>query len=49
MEGPVRGHQEGPISMLRKISAALALLASSTIAAQAAGDAKAGAEVFKLG
>jgi cytochrome c len=47
MEGPVRGHQEGPISMLRKISAALALLASSTIAAQAAGDAKAGAEVFK--
>ena len=33
--------------MLRKISAALALLAGSTIAAQAAGDAKAGAEVFK--
>lgn len=33
--------------MLRKISTALALLAASTIAAYAAGDAKAGAEVFK--
>jgi cytochrome c len=33
--------------MFRKISVALALLAGSTLAAQAAGDAKAGAEVFK--
>jgi cytochrome c len=33
--------------MFRKISVALALLAGSTIAAQAAGDAKAGADVFK--
>jgi cytochrome c len=33
--------------MFRKISVALALLAGSTFAAQAAGDAKAGADVFK--
>jgi cytochrome c len=33
--------------MFRKISVALALLAGTTIAAQAAGDAKAGADVFK--
>jgi cytochrome c len=33
--------------MFRKISVALALLAGSTLAAQAAGDAKAGADVFK--
>ena len=33
--------------MFRKISVALALLAVSTIAAEAAGDAKAGADVFK--
>jgi len=33
--------------MFRKISVALALLAGSTIAVQAAGDAKAGADVFK--
>lgn len=33
--------------MLRKVFPALALLAASTIAANAAGDAKAGAEVFK--
>ena len=33
--------------MFRKISVALALLAGSTIAAQAVGDPKAGAEVFK--
>ena len=33
--------------MFRKISVALALLAGSTIAAQAVGDAKAGADVFK--
>ena len=33
--------------MFRKITVALALLAGSTIAAQAAGDAKAGADVFK--
>lgn len=33
--------------MFRKVSVALALLAGSTIAAQAAGDAKAGADVFK--
>jgi cytochrome c len=33
--------------MFRKISVALALLAGFTIAAQAAGDAKAGADVFK--
>ena len=33
--------------MLRKVSAALALLAASTLAANAAGDTKAGAEVFK--
>jgi cytochrome c len=33
--------------MLRKISTALALLAAFPLAAQAAGDAKAGAEVFK--
>ncbi len=33
--------------MFRKISVALALLAGSTVAAQAAGDAKAGADVFK--
>jgi cytochrome c len=33
--------------MFRKISVALALLAGSTIAAQAIGDPKAGAEVFK--
>jgi cytochrome c len=33
--------------MFREISVALALLAGSTIAAQAAGDAKAGADVFK--
>ena len=33
--------------MFRKISVALALLAGTSIAAQAAGDAKEGAEVFK--
>lgn len=33
--------------MFRKISVALALLAGSTVAAQAVGDAKAGADVFK--
>jgi cytochrome c len=33
--------------MFRKIFTALALLAGSTLVAQAAGDAKAGAEVFK--
>jgi cytochrome c len=33
--------------MFRKICVALALLAGSTIASQAAGDAKAGADVFK--
>ena len=33
--------------MFRKISVALALLAGSTLAAQAAGDAKSGADVFK--
>ncbi|HEY1876699.1 MAG TPA: c-type cytochrome [Rhizomicrobium sp.] len=33
--------------MFREISVALALLAGTTIAAQAAGDAKAGADVFK--
>jgi cytochrome c len=33
--------------MLRNISTALALLAASTLAAQAAGDAKSGADVFK--
>jgi len=33
--------------MFRKITVALALLAGSTIAAQAAGDAKSGADVFK--
>jgi len=33
--------------MFRKISVALALLAGSTLVAQAAGDAKAGADVFK--
>jgi cytochrome c len=33
--------------MFRKIAVALALLAGSTLAAEAAGDAKAGADVFK--
>src|SRR5579863_4518808 len=33
MEGPRRGHQEGPNSMFRKISVALAWLAGSAIAA----------------
>jgi cytochrome c len=33
--------------MLRKFSIALALLAGTSLAAQAAGDAKAGAQVFK--
>ncbi|HEY2008510.1 MAG TPA: c-type cytochrome [Rhizomicrobium sp.] len=33
--------------MFRKITVALALLAGSTLAAEAAGDAKAGADVFK--
>lgn len=33
--------------MFRKIAVALTLLAGSTLAAQAAGDAKAGADVFK--
>ena len=33
--------------MFRKISVALAMLAGSTMAAQAVGDAKAGADVFK--
>lgn len=33
--------------MFRKISVALAVLAGSTVAAQAVGDPKAGAEVFK--
>ena len=33
--------------MLRNISTALALLAATTIAANAAGDAKSGADVFK--
>jgi cytochrome c len=42
----VRGTKEG-YSMLRKIFAVLALLAGSTIAANAAGDAKAGEAVFK--
>lgn len=47
MESPRQGHLEGPNSMFRKITVALALLAGSAVAAEAAGDTKEGAEVFK--
>jgi cytochrome c len=43
---PSRSSKEG-LFMLRKSLITLALLASSVVAAQAAGDAKAGAAVFK--
>jgi cytochrome c len=45
MEGAA--NRNGPYSMLRKVFTALALLAASSLAANAAGDAKAGADVFK--
>ena len=47
MEGPCQPERTKGFSMLRKVSTALALLAASTLAANAAGDAKAGADVFK--
>jgi cytochrome c len=48
MEGAAKSEPtKGLSSMLRKLLPALALLAASTIAANAAGDAKAGADVFK--
>ena len=46
MEGAANRNGPG-FSMLRKVFTALALLAASTIVANAAGDAKAGADVFK--
>ena len=46
MEAPIRGAKKGSC-MLRNSLIALALLASSSVAAQAVGDAKAGANIFK--
>jgi cytochrome c len=47
MEGAANRNGPKGFSMLRKVFSALALLAASTLAANAAGDAKAGQDVFK--
>src|SRR5271156_4192712 len=47
MEGSRLGTPNKVLSMFRKILITLAILAGTTVAASAAGDAKAGADVFK--
>jgi cytochrome c len=47
MEGPANRNRPKGYSMLPKIFTTLALLAASTMAANAVGDAKAGVDVFK--